>query len=158
MERKIFQRRLQRAVDNYGGDIFSWQAMLTLQGARFPEAGDSFNYPVASSLEFIRQGLLTYNTYISALTLPPSSIPALAPTTAISTTAPPPSRRFYVGQVHHACPCSCSSGSTLWTPWRNGSKPPSSPSTPTSSSSTTTAGPRVGTSGSTSYLRFSVST
>lgn len=98
-ERKLFQRRLQRAIDNYGGDIFSWQAMLTLQGARFPEAGDTFTYPVASSLEFLRQGLLTYNTYVSALTIPESSIPAFAPTTAVSTTAPRPNRRFYLGQV-----------------------------------------------------------
>lgn len=99
MERKLFQRRLQRAVDNYGGDIFTWQAMLTLQGARFPEAGDTFTYPVGSSLEFLRQGLLTCNTYISALTLPASSIPSFVPTSAVSTTAPPPNRRFYVGQV-----------------------------------------------------------
>ena len=99
VERNLFQRRLQRALDNYGGDIFSWQAMLTLQGARFPEAGDTFTYPVASSLEFLRQGLLTCNTYISALTLPESSIPSFAPTSAVSTTAPRPNRRFYLGQV-----------------------------------------------------------
>lgn len=99
MERKLLQRKLQHVRDNYASEYFGWQTFLSLQGARLPEGGDSLEYPVGTSLEFLRQGLLTYNTYVSTLTLPASCTPAFAPTQAESTSGPGRIRRFYVGQV-----------------------------------------------------------
>ena len=73
----------------------AWNSFITLQGARFPSANDSFDYPVCTDLEIFRQGLLTYNTYISALKVSSEYIPSSSSLRPSATTSP---RHFYQGQ------------------------------------------------------------
>ena len=81
-----------------------WNLLLRREGARLPESDDSLYYPTGAALESLRQGVMTYNTYISALQLPASIRPSEitvwseGTTSTTSTTSTAGNRRFFLGQ------------------------------------------------------------
>ena len=76
----------------------SWQRFLTLEGARLPCEGDSLHYPPGTTLESLRQGLLTFNTYVSTLRLPSEYRPHSIDVWSEGTVSVTGTRRFFVGQ------------------------------------------------------------
>lgn len=76
----------------------SWQRLISLEGARLPIGDDSLHYPPGTTLESLRQGLLTFNTYVSTLRLPAEYRPEPIRVWTEGTNSPPGSRRFFVGQ------------------------------------------------------------
>lgn len=67
------RNRLVSSIESTSSTLsysLSWQRFLTLEGARLPYEGDSLHYPPGTTLESLRQGLLTFNTYVSTLRLP----------------------------------------------------------------------------------------
>ena len=82
------------------GDInaLCWQLLLRREGARLPESDDSLLYPTGAALESLRQGVMTYNTYISALQLPASIRPSEINVWSEGTTSTTGNRRFFLGQ------------------------------------------------------------
>ena len=103
-ERNTLIQELLKSKTSLTLSSIAYTSFMQLQGSRFPAitpnvTNDTLEYPEGTSLEFIRQGLLTYNTYISALQLSPSLTPSMALFQPTSTTSSPHSRRFYQGQV-----------------------------------------------------------
>ena len=75
-----------------------WEQVVSQQGARLPAVGDSLRYPAGTALESLRQGLLTYNTYVSTLCFPAGMGPEAVDVWTESTESSGGSRRFFVGQ------------------------------------------------------------
>ena len=75
-----------------------WQQLVTLQGARVPVAPDTLHFPSGTLFEPLRQGLLTFNTYVSALRLPVDQRPDPIPVWTEGTRENPGDRRFFVGE------------------------------------------------------------
>ena len=98
-ERRIMVNLIEQSVRSLSLDSVSWRQFLSLSGARLPGGGDSLTYPPGTSLEYLRQSLLTYNTYISTLSLAPEDRPCFAPVGGDHSNSPDGIRFFYVGQV-----------------------------------------------------------
>ncbi|KAK8816100.1 hypothetical protein WA556_001045 [Blastocystis sp. ATCC 50177/Nand II] len=60
--------------------------------------GDQLSYPSGAVLEPLRQSLLTYNTYVSALDLPTASVPRMADVSVEGSVRHENDRVWYVGE------------------------------------------------------------
>ena len=76
-----------------------WNRVMGLSGGRLPMGGDQLSYPSGAVLEPLRQGLLTYNTYVSALDLPTASVPRMADVSVEGSVRHENDRVWYVGEV-----------------------------------------------------------
>jgi singapore isolate B (sub-type 7) whole genome shotgun sequence assembly, scaffold_6 len=95
------RNRLVSSIESTSSTLsysLSWQRFLTLEGARLPYEGDSLHYPPGTTLESLRQGLLTFNTYVSTLRLPTDYRPEPVEVWSEGSISPLGSRRFFVGQ------------------------------------------------------------
>jgi hypothetical protein len=94
--------RAIRDINSLTLSSLGWYQFLGLEGARVPEPPDTLDYPQGASLEYLRQGLLTYNTYISVLSIPESFRPPrieIPNMNNILSSSGVGRREFYVGQV-----------------------------------------------------------
>ena len=101
-ERNTLIKELLKSKSSFTLNSIAYTSFMQLQGARYPAVtpnvtNDTLEYPEGTALEFLRQGLLTYNTYVSALQLSPSLTPSMASFQPTSTSSQ--GRRFYQGQV-----------------------------------------------------------
>lgn len=76
-----------------------WNRVMGLSGGRLPMEGDQLSYPSGAVLEPLRQSLLTYNTYVSALDLPTTSVPRMADVSVEGSVRHENDRVWYVGEV-----------------------------------------------------------
>ena len=100
------RNRLVSSIESTSSTLsysLSWQRFLTLEGARLPYEGDSLHYPPGTTLESLRQGLLTFNTYVSTLRLPTDYRPEPVEVWSEGSISPLGSRRFFVGQCFRYC-------------------------------------------------------
>ena len=74
-ERERMVTRLQESARLSTLTDVGWNRVMGLSGGRLPMGGDQLSYPSGAVLEPLRQSLLTYNTYVSALDLPTTSVP-----------------------------------------------------------------------------------
>ena len=98
-EREHMISRLQESVHLSTLTDVGWSRMMSLSGARLPDGGDQLSYPAGTVLEPLRQGLLTYNTYVSALDLPAASVPAMSHVSVEGNARHENDRVWYVGEV-----------------------------------------------------------
>lgn len=75
-----------------------WHQLVSIEGARVPAAPDTLHFPSGTLLEPLRQGLLTFNTYVSALHLPADQRPDPIDVWTEGTKGNPGDRRFFVGE------------------------------------------------------------
>lgn len=104
-ERERLISRLQESSRLSTLTDIGWTRVLSLSGARLPLGGDQLSYPPGAVLEPLRQGLLTYNTYVSALDLPVTSIPELAHVCVEGSVIHENDRVWYVGEVSERVWC-----------------------------------------------------
>lgn len=97
-ERALAVSAIERANTRQDLTSFGWKHIVQHAGARYPAQDDSFHYPTGAALESLRQGVMTYNTYVSALQLPASIRPSEVEVWSQSTASAPGSRRFFLGQ------------------------------------------------------------
>lgn len=98
-ERKLWVDQLIKSKNIISLSCLSWRSVLVLSGARFPATGDTLEYPSGTDLEIFRQGLLTFNTYVSALQVSPLFTPSLSSFQTPSTNHQTGYRVFFLGQV-----------------------------------------------------------
>ncbi len=98
-ERERLVKSLQDSVHLLHLSDIGWMRSLSLSGARIPAGGDHLDYPSGTVLEPLRQSLLTYNTFVSALQLPDASTPSLASVSVEGSVRHESDRVWYVGEV-----------------------------------------------------------
>lgn len=98
-ERKQLIDRIAGARTSQPMVLPIWSSILQLHGARYPDKIDNFDYPENTRLETFRQGLLTFNTYVSVLQVSPLFTPSLSTVHVSSTDSKPGYRCFFLGQV-----------------------------------------------------------
>ena len=98
-ERKQFIEQLLKSRNSFTLSCLGWITVLQLSGAIYPSPVDQLEYPSGTELEIYRQGLLTFNTYVSALQISPLFTPSLSTFQPPSTNHQTGYRVFYLGQV-----------------------------------------------------------
>ena len=98
-ERERMVTRLQESAQLSTLTDVGWNRVMGLSGGRLPMGGDQLSYPSGAVLEPLRQSLLTYNTYVSALDLPTASVPRMADVSVEGSVRHENDRVWYVGEV-----------------------------------------------------------